>query len=481
MLKLLYIDDEINSLFLFKELFKKWFTVYTLDDPTKAFDLISKEGINVLITDYLMPGMNGLELAQKLHESFPTVIVIILTAYDDRDIMLQAINMGSIYRYTLKPWNVDELKHIIDSAFDSYELRKRNIHLINDLLAQNKRLQQAYNEISLLKERLEEENIQLKEEFFDPNDSGEIIGQSKSIQQLLKLIKQVAKSDTAILLTGETGTGKELFAKAIHTLSNRKDKLLIRVNCAAIPETLIESELFGYEKGAFTGADKLKYGKFEIANGGSLLLDEIGELPLTTQPKLLRVLQESEFERLGGNKLISTNFRLIAATNRNLEQAVEKGTFRQDLFYRINILPITIPPLRDHAEDIPLLVNHFISSLNKEEGKIINSIAKKTMDRLMEYHWPGNIRELQNVIERAHVLSTGSKLEIGDWFNVVGNKSIIDTTIVSLEENEKQHILRALEQTKWKIRGKNGTAELLQIKPTTLESRMQKLGIQRPK
>jgi len=428
-----------------------------------------------------MPGMNGLELAQKLHESFPTVIVIILTAYDDRDIMLQAINMGSIYRYTLKPWNVDELKHIIDSAFDSYELRKRNIHLINDLLAQNKRLQQAYNEISLLKERLEEENIQLKEEFFDPNDSGEIIGQSKSIQQLLKLIKQVAKSDTAILLTGETGTGKELFAKAIHTLSNRKDKLLIRVNCAAIPETLIESELFGYEKGAFTGADKLKYGKFEIANGGSLLLDEIGELPLTTQPKLLRVLQESEFERLGGNKLISTNFRLIAATNRNLEQAVEKGTFRQDLFYRINILPITIPPLRDHAEDIPLLVNHFISSLNKEEGKIINSIAKKTMDRLMEYHWPGNIRELQNVIERAHVLSTGSKLEIGDWFNVVGNKSIIDTTIVSLEENEKQHILRALEQTKWKIRGKNGTAELLQIKPTTLESRMQKLNIQRPK
>ena len=298
---------------------------------------------------------------------------------------------------------------------------------------------------------------------------------------MLKLIKQVAKSHTAILLTGETGTGKELFAKAIHTLSNRKDKLLIRVNCAAIPETLIESELFGYEKGAFTGADKLKYGKFEIANGGSLLLDEIGELPLTTQPKLLRVLQESEFERLGGNKLISTNFRLIAATNRNLEQAVEKGTFRQDLFYRINILPITIPPLRDHAEDIPLLVNHFISSLNKEEGKIINSIAKKTMDRLMEYHWPGNIRELQNVIERAHVLSTGSKLEIGDWFNVVGNKSIIDTTIVSLEENEKQHILRALEQTKWKIRGKNGTAELLQIKPTTLESRMQKLGIQRPK
>lgn len=481
MLKLLYIDDEINSLFLFKELFQKWFTVYTLDDPTKAFDLISKEGINVLITDYLMPGMNGLELAQKLHESFPTVIVIILTAYDDRDIMLQAINMGSIYRYALKPWNVDELKHIIDSAFDSYELRKRNIHLINDLLAQNKRLQQAYNEISLLKERLEEENIQLKEEFFDPNDSGEIIGQSKSIQQLLKLIKQVAKSDTAILLTGETGTGKELYAKAIHTLSNRKDKLLIRVNCAAIPETLIESELFGYEKGAFTGADKLKYGKVELANGGTLLLDEIGELPLNMQPKLLRVLQEGEFERLGGNDIIKTNFRLIASTNRNLEQTVEKGTFRQDLFYRINILPITIPPLRDHAEDIPLLVNHFISRLNKAEGKIINSIAKKTMDRLMEYHWPGNIRELQNVIERAHVLSIGSKLEIGDWFNVVGNKSTIDTTIVSLEENEKQHILRALEQTKWKIRGKNGTAELLQIKPTTLESRMQKLGIQRPK
>lgn len=481
MRKLLYIDDEINNQFLFKELFKKWFTVYTLDDPTKAFDLISKEGINVLITDYLMPGMNGLEMAQKLQESFPTVIVIILTAYDDRDIMLQAINQGSIYRYTLKPWNVDELKHTIDSAFDSYELRKRNIHLINDLLAQNKRLQQAYNEINLLKERLEEENIQLKEEFFDQNESREIIGQSKSIQQLLKLIKQVAKSDTAILLTGETGTGKELFAKAIHTLSNRKDKLLIRVNCAAIPETLIESELFGYEKGAFTGADKLKYGKVELANGGTLLLDEIGELPLNMQPKLLRVLQEGEFERLGGNDIIRTNFRLIAATNRNLEQAVEKGIFRQDLFYRINILPITIPPLRDHAEDIPLLVNHFINQLNKTKGKIIGSMAKKTLDRLMEYHWPGNIRELQNVIERAHVLSNGSKLEIGDWFNVSGGKATKDNAIVSLEENEKKHILRTLEQTKWKIRGKNGAAELLQIKPTTLESRMQKLGIHRPK
>ena len=481
MRKLLYIDDEINNQFLFKELFKKWFTVYTLDDPTKAFDLISKEGINVLITDYLMPGMNGLEMAQKLQESFPTVIVIILTAYDDRDIMLQAINMGSIYRYTLKPWNVDELKHIIDSAFDSYELRKRNIHLINDLLAQNKRLQQAYNEINLLKERLEEENIQLKEEFFDPNDSGEIIGQSKSIQQLLKLIKQVAKSDTAILLTGETGTGKELFAKAIHTLSNRKDKLLIRVNCAAIPETLIESELFGYEKGAFTGADKLKYGKVELANGGTLLLDEIGELPLNMQPKLLRVLQEGEFERLGGNDIIRTNFRLIAATNRNLEQAVEKGTFRQDLFYRINILPITIPSLRNHAEDIPLLVNNFINKLNKTEGKIISSIAKKTLDRLMEYHWPGNIRELQNVIERAHVLSNGPKLEIGDWFNVPTANSMKNTTIISIEENERQHILEALERTRWKIRGKEGTAELLQIKPTTLESRMKKLGIRRPK
>ena len=320
----------------------------------------------------------------------------------------------------------------------------------------------------------------LKDEFLDQSLTAEIVGKSKVIQSVLKQAIQAAKSNSSILLLGETGTGKELFAKAIHSQSSRKDNLLVKINCAAIPEALIESELFGHEKGAFTGADKLKYGKFEIAHRGTLFLDEIGELPLAMQPKLLRVLQEGEFERIGGNKVIETNFRLITATNRDLEQEVEKGAFRSDLFYRLNILPITVPPLRERKEDIPLIVEHFVASLNRELGRKVSAVPKKVMDNLMEYHWPGNIRELSNVVERAYVLSTGSKLDIGSWFNPSKGTSLQDQGILPLQENEMQHILRALKHTKWRIRGKNGAAELLKINPTTLESRMKKLGIERP-
>jgi DNA-binding NtrC family response regulator len=478
--KLLYVDDEPNNLFTLEIALKKWFTVITLDDPTLAIPIIKEQDVKVLLTDQRMPNLTGLELAKKVQQQFPSVVIIILTAYDDNETMLKALNQGGIFRYLLKPWNIQDLRQTLDSAFEAYELRKKNITLINDLIGQVRRLQLAYNEINTLKEKLEEENIQLKDEFLDQNLTSEIVGKSKNLKSVLKQAVQAAKSNASILLLGETGTGKELFAKAIHSHSNRKDNLLVKINCAAIPETLIESELFGYERGAFTGANKLKYGKFEIAHKGTLFLDEIGELPLAMQPKLLRVLQEGEFERIGSNKIIKTDFRLIAATNRNLEQEVAKGTFRSDLFYRLNILPITIPPLRDRREDIPLIVEHFIASLNREFGQKITSVPKKVFDSLMEYHWPGNIRELSNVVERAFVLSTSSKLDTGSWFNPSKGQPQSDLEILPLHDNEKQHILRVLKHTRWRIRGKNGAAQLLQINPTTLESRMKKLGIERP-
>ena len=480
MRKLLYVDDEPHNLFTLEVALKKWFTVITLDNPNQALTVIKDEGVKVLLTDQRMPNLTGLELAKVVQEQFPSVVIIILTAYDDNETMLKALNQGGIFRYLLKPWNIQDLVQTLDSAFEAYELRRKNITLINDLVGQVRRLQLAYDEINALKHRLEEENIQLKDEFLDKSITSEIVGKSKALKSVFRQALQAAKSNSSILLLGETGTGKELFAKAIHINSSRKDNLLVKINCAAIPETLIESELFGHEKGAFTGADKLKYGKFEVAHRGTLFLDEIGELPLSMQPKLLRVLQEGEYERIGGNKLIETDFRLITATNRNLEQEVEKGTFRSDLFYRLNILPITIPPLRERKDDIPLIVEHFVAALNRESGRHISTVPKRVMDSLMEYHWPGNIRELSNVIERAYVLSSGSKLDIGSWFNPFKENIPSNQEIVSLVESEKQCILKALKHTKWRIRGKNGAAEILKINPTTLESRMKKLGIARP-
>jgi DNA-binding NtrC family response regulator len=478
--KILYVDDEPHNLVTLEISLRRWFAVFTTEFPEQAIEIIGTERIDVLVTDQRMPKVTGLELAKTVHEQFPSVIIIILTAYDDNETMLKALNQGGIFRYLLKPWDTQDLKQTLDTAFQSFELRKKNITLMNDLVQQYNNLNKAYKEIEHLKNKLEEENLQLKDEFCEKPPSTSIIGNSKVMKTVLRQVEKAAKSNSSILLLGETGTGKELFAKTIHSLSPRNKQLLVTINCAAIPETLIESELFGHEKGTFTGADKLKYGKFELAHNGSLFLDEIGELPFSMQPKLLRVLQENEFERLGGNNLIKTDFRLIAATNRDLETEVEKGTFRQDLFYRLNILPITIPPLRDHVDDIPLLVNHFVTNLNRKTGKTITSIPKKVLDRFMEYHWPGNIRELENIVERGHVLSSGSSLEVGDWLKHGKNEKNGNTDILPLEDNEKHHILKALKQTRWRIRGKGGTAELLQINPTTLESRMKKLGIERP-
>ncbi len=480
MKKVLYVDDEPNNLILLKISLEKWFTMITTVNPFQALELIESENIQVLITDQRMPEMTGIELAEKVQLQYPSVVIIILTAYDDHETMLKAINLGEIFRYLLKPWDLNDLKQTLNSAFEAFELRKRNRNLIDNLLLKNRQIQHAFDEINALKKKLEVENIYLKEEYKQSSLIGEIVGKSKVLKTVIKQLEQIAKSDSSVLLLGETGTGKELFAKAIHKLSSRRSKIMVSINCAAIPENLIESELFGHEKGTFTGANHLKYGKFEIAEKGTLFLDEIGELPWNIQPKLLRVLQEKEFSRLGDNNVHKMDVRIISATNRDLDQEIEKGKFRSDLYYRLNILPIVIPPLRDRKEDIPLLVHYFVDHLNRKSGKMINSIPKITLDKLMEYQWPGNIRELQNVIERAHVLSNGNNLDIGSWFNSNLDKGNQIQGLISLDENERQYVLMVLRQTKWKIRGKQGAADILQIHPSTLESRMKKLGIERP-
>lgn len=336
----------------------------------------------------------------------------------------------------------------------------------------------AYEEIAQLKAKLEQENLYLQEEIKTQHNFGEILGQGQPIKKVLKAIETVAPTDANVLILGETGTGKELVARAVHNLSLGKDKALVKVNCAALPAGLIESELFGHEKGAFTGALSRKIGRFELAHGGTIFLDEIGDLPLELQAKLLRVLQEGEFERVGSSQTIKVDVRVIAASNRDLERAVQEGKFRQDLFYRLNVFPIQIPPLRERKKDIPLLVGYFAMKYGTKLGKKVETIPQKVMDALQAYRWPGNIRELENVIERGVIISQGSQLELGEWLPKPG-LSPRGRRVPTLEELEKQHIMEVLELTGWRVSGEKGAAKLLGLKPTTLEARMTKLGIRR--
>jgi len=336
-------------------------------------------------------------------------------------------------------------------------------------------MQKALAEIGQLKDRLEAENLYLRDQIKIERMHEEIIGQSVAIRKVLLQVEQVAATDSTVLVLGETGTGKELVARAIHSLSGRKDHAMIKLNCAALPPTLIEAELFGREKGAYTGALTTQIGRFEAANGSTIFLDEIGELPLELQTKLLRVLQEGQFERLGSSTPISVNVRVIAATNRDLSRAVAEGRFREDLYYRLNVFPISVPPLRERVEDIPLLVWAMVREFGKIFGKSIERIPKKNMDALMSYRWPGNIRELRNVVERAMILCCDTSLVV----ELPERSATTVSRITTLEETERVHILAALERTGWRVRGRNGAAELLGLKPTTLESKMKKLEVKR--
>jgi formate hydrogenlyase transcriptional activator len=360
----------------------------------------------------------------------------------------------------------------------------------------------AMAEVERLKNQLHAENVYLQEEIRREHNFDEIVGSSSTLLQLLSQVEDVAPTDSTVLIYGETGTGKELIARAIHSRSSRGNRPLVKVNCGAISAGLVESELFGHVKGAFTGALERRAGRFELANGGTIFLDEVGELPLDTQVKLLRVLQEQEFEPVGSSRTQRVDVRVIAATNRDIEKEVAAGRFRLDLFYRLNVLPLNVPALHERRGDIPQLVAFFLVRFSRKFGKKIESVTQETMDRLVAYSWPGNVRELQNVIERAFVLSRGSVLSLGPDLlpsTSAGSKAppVIDASAIlsggtdspagtgangptDLDEVEKRHILSVLNQTSWVIEGPNGAAKLLGLHPNTLRSRLKKLGIRRP-
>jgi len=358
-------------------------------------------------------------------------------------------------------------------------------------------LQGALQQVQTLQKKLEAENVYLQEEISKEYNFEEIVGNSRAIVEVLERVETVAPTDSTVLITGETGCGKELIARAIHSHGSRKHRPLVKLNCGAIPTGLVESELFGHMKGAFTGALERRTGRFELADGGTLFLDEVSELPLDTQVKLLRVLQEHEFEPLGSSRTVKVNVRIIAASNRDLEKAVQEGRFRADLYYRLNVLPIVLPPLRQRRSDIPLITAFFVERFARQFGKRVSGIAQDTMDLLSQYDWPGNIRELQNVVERAVVLSRGPILKLGADLLPAASVAMASTHEItdlgsnhhqshdaigdssSLEQVERRHIQNVLQKTDWVIEGEHGAAKILDLHPNTLRSRMKKLGIDR--
>jgi len=364
----------------------------------------------------------------------------------------------------------------IENTLSLYQI----VELHNKLADEKLYLQEAYAEISKLKDQLYKENLALREEIDQASMFEEIVGSSPALQRVLSHVAKVAPTDSTVLITGETGTGKELIARAIHKRSQRSERAFVKVNCAALPSSLIASELFGHEKGAFTGALQRRLGRFELAEGGSIFLDEIGELPPETQIALLRVLQEREFERVGGGQPIASDVRVIAATNRDLKAAVAAGTFRADLFYRLNVFPVEMPPLRDRREDIPLLVEYFIGRYASQAGKKIRHIQKRTLELFQSYPWPGNLRELQNVIERSVILCEDETLSVDEsWLSKESDPSqpVARRLPEKLLEQEKEMIESALAASKGRVAGRSGAAAKVGMPPSTLEARIKALKI----
>jgi len=373
------------------------------------------------------------------------------------------------------PIDVNRLRIVGEILANAFDRKRRHEELVARL-----------DEIRALRDRLQAENVSLREEVQSLHDFDEIVGQSRAIRQVLAQVAQVAPTDAAVLLLGETGTGKELLARALHQRSSRSGRAFVRVNCAAIPATLIESELFGHEKGAFTGAVGTRAGRFEAAHGGTLFLDEIGELGIDVQAKLLRALQDGSFERVGSARTIRTDARIVAATNRDLERAIADGRFREDLYYRLNVFPISLPPLRERREDIPLLV---WSTINRRQGKLgrrIDEVPARVMRALESYDWPGNVRELENVIERALILSTGPTLHVNEFARgrraaQTGERSVPSSPLRTLDDVDREHIRIVLDCCGWRVNGEGNAAEVLGLHPNTLRFRMKKLGIARPR
>jgi DNA-binding NtrC family response regulator len=389
-----------------------------------------------------MPGMDGMEVLKQVKEIAAQTVVIMMTAYASIPGAVQAMKEGA-YDYIVKPLDVDQLTLMLNRIVEH---------------------QQLFTENFLLRKRLTEQY-----EFED------IIGRSEAMQEVFEMIKAVTDTNATVLITGETGTGKELVARAIHSNSSQRYGPFVATSCGALPETLLESELFGYEKGAFTGADRSRKGRFELAHGGTLFLDEIGDISIKTQIKLLRVLQEKSFRRLGGTEPIKVDVRLISATNRDLVAAIEDGSFRSDLYYRLNVVSIQLPPLRERKDDVPLLAAHFINKYNVEFNKKFDRVDRKAMDFMVDYHWPGNVRELENVIERAIVIDQGPEVKV-DHLPFCNVEAIPTEVPQSLQEVERLHIEKMLQRNDWNIAK---TARLLNIDRSTLHKKIKKFGLER--
>ena len=449
MATLLIADDEKNIRSGLQMAFEdEGYQVITASDGNEAWEKLQKNIVDLVITDLRMPGMDGYELLKRISSSYPTLPVIVLTGHGTIETAVETMRDGAIDFFT-KPVDIDKLALVVRKSITTSELKEQNRKLTEEL--QRLRREKGYSRI---------------------------IGRSQKVSSMMQLIEQVADTRATVLITGESGTGKELVADALVALSSRSDKPFIKVHAAALSATLLEDELFGHEKGAFTGATAMKKGRFELADGGTIFLDEIGEIDASTQIKLLRVLQEREFERVGGEKPITVDVRVICATNRNLEEEVKKGNFREDLFYRLNVVRIAVPPLRERKEDIDLLAASFLETFNKEDKRKIEGFTPAASKALLSYSWPGNIRELKNAIESSVVLAKGKYIDKEDLPQMVresgsGSKVTFDLP-VTLDEAEKRLILETISYAKG---NKTKAAELLGIGRKTITRRMQELKI----
>jgi two-component system, NtrC family, response regulator HydG len=442
--KLLIVDDELSV----RDSLAKWFheegyQVGTAEDASGALTRMAESSWDAALVDIKMRGTDGIELQRRMHEIDPKLIVIMMTGYASVDTAVTALKNGA-YDYVTKPLDPDEIAHLVKNA--------------------------------LAHKRTEEENVRLRETVAEVARPEDIVGQSVPMQKVFHAIETVGPTDATVLITGESGTGKELVARAVHHASPRRFHPLVVIHCGALTETLLESELFGHEKGAFTGAQYRKKGKFEIAEGGTVFLDEIGDISLKTQTDLLRVLQEREIVRVGSTQPIKVDFRCVAATNKNLDQLIEEGKFRPDLFYRLNVFHIELPPLRERRDDIPLLVNHFVRKFSMQMNKKITRVSPEAMDLLQQQPWMGNIRELENSIERAMVVAKEPEICEHD-FVFKAAAAAGSNGSKSLEDMEKAHILRVLEQCNW---NQTRAADALEIDRVTLHHKLKRYGWSKP-
>jgi DNA-binding NtrC family response regulator len=454
---ILVVDDEEDNLVAFEMTFGDTFKLLTASSGELALEILRKETVSVMVVDQRMPGMTGTELLAGASAIAPDAVGILLTAYRDIDVIISALHSGRVYRYLQKPWDAREVEVVLRQAIERHAMVAENRQL-------NRRLQELSN--------------YLGREVDSRYNFGEMVGDSAPLAEVQSVIRKVAPTKATVLISGESGTGKELAARAIHHQSSRKSGPFVRVNLAALSATLLESELFGHEKGSFTGAIAQKLGRFELAHGGTLFLDEIGDLPLETQIKLLRVLQEKEFERVGGTETVQADVRLIAATNKDLEELVQKGTFREDLYYRVRVFPIEMPPLRDRVDDIPTLAHHFLHQLSGGDGSTVE-LGPDSLARLTAYHWPGNVRELENAMERALILAEDGIVRAEDLaFLDVDRRqpklplnASLDVVLGTMEKHQLQEALARHDGSV------SAMARELGLNRTTLYYRLKKYGL----